>query len=209
MVLPLLALSLVTSALKSRHTDSVSLSVSLSVTRLDLHLDGHIKTVLTSKLGLDDTLSCWMLGTTAHLALVERVARVLGDLEVGVVTGVGHSVGKAIGAVDVAIRVLLKVGVRLGNDRVVTTRHSGVIGRSSLGLHTLDSLTGVLVEHLQQSLISVVVKVVNLVALCKQVRHGLWWRLVGDGRADDVGHVSPILLRWDLEARVGVESSER
>lgn len=96
MVLPLFALSLVTSALKSGHTNTVAFGMALSISGLNLNLDSDVETIVTSQSSLGDALRGWMLGTTAHLTLVQRVSAVLWSLEVGIVTCIRHSIGDAI-----------------------------------------------------------------------------------------------------------------
>lgn len=64
------------------------------------------------------------------------------------------------------------------------------------------------VEEVHEGLMSVVVKMVDLVSPCEQVRDGLWGWFVGDCGADDVGHVTVIELRRDSKFGVAVEAAE-
>lgn len=115
---------------------------------------------------------------------------------------------------------------RLADDGVVAGRHGGVVcvrrlllnfafnGRVavretalgvravSVDLVALRVDTWVAVEDLEERLICVMVEVVDLVALGEEVGNGLWRRLVGDGGADDVGDIAPVLLGWYLQLRV-------
>lgn len=48
----------------------------------------------------------------------------------------------------------------------------------------------------------------DLVASSEQVGDSLWWWLVRNGRADNVGNVAPILLGWNLQLGVRVETPD-
>ena len=99
--------------------------------------------------------------------------------------------------------------MRLADDGVVPARHGSVVSGAALGFDARLALAGLFVEELHQRFVCVVVEVVDFVAFCQQVGHGLWWGFVRDGARDDVGDVAPVLLGGDVEFRVAVESPER
>ena len=196
--LPLLALALVTSNIQRRNRETIALSTSLTITRVLLNTNRHIKTISTSKTSANEALRRSVIGTSAELALVQGLARVLGRGEVRVVhaaDAISSSAGR-------------RVRVGLGDDGVVPAGHGGLVGISGLGLDARLANTGVLVEELEQGFVSFVVEMVDLVALGEQVGDGGGRGLVGDGRADDVGHVAPVGFGGDVELGLAVEAAQ-
>lgn len=206
MNLPFLSLPLVRTRLQRRDAETVTFGLAISSTGVDLNSNRDVEAVSTRETGLLDSASGGVLGAGVSLTLVERLTWVLRDLEIAVVGCVPICGSLAIGCDAVCLRVCMRM--RLRDERVVSTWHRGMVVGSSLGLDTFLALTRVLVKELEQGLIGLVVQMVDLVALRKQVCDGLWWRLVGDSRANDVWHITPILLRWDVELRVAVEATK-
>lgn len=76
-----------------------------------------------------------------------------------------------------------------------------------VGIGCLARFARVLVEELHQSLIRIMVQVMQLISSSKQVGDSLWRGLVDDSRRDDIGHVSVIIGDWDLKLGVRIEST--
>ena len=58
----------------------------------------------------------------------------------------------------------IEMRMRLADDGVVPTGHSGVIRRAALGFHPRLAFAGLFVEELHQRFVCVVVEVVDFVA---------------------------------------------
>lgn len=79
--------------------------------------------------------------------------------------------------------------------------------RALIALGPFHLAARLFVEELEKGLVGVAVQMVDLVSLRKQICHGGRWWLVGDCAADDVGHVSVVVVAGDVELGFGVEAA--
>jgi hypothetical protein len=66
----------------------------------------------------------------------------------------------------------------------------------------------VFVEEIHQSLICILIQVMNLVSSGKEVGHSLRRRLVDNGRGDDICHVPVVIRNRNFEFGIRVESAD-
>lgn len=64
----------------------------------------------------------------------------------------------------------------------------------------------VLVEESQESLVSLMIEVVDLVPAREKIRDGLGWWLVHDCGRDNIGHIAMVVLGRDVQRGVRIES---
>ncbi len=91
----------------------------------------------------------------------------------------------------------------LGDHGEVAAWHGNLVVIGGFGV-----LSWVPVKQLEKRFVGLVVKVMDLIPPCEEVRHGSWRRLVDNGRRHHVCHIAEVVFDRDLEVSPRVKSSK-